>query len=106
MTKITKELIDESSKLSSSRWSLVTCIQWAIVIAIISILSYVVCALIGKLLDSGFLGGCGVIIGLIIGIPTAGKATQSFSEYGNHYFEKYDEVEETEQSDNDGDDLK
>lgn len=47
-----------------------------------------------------------MIIGLIIGIPTAGKATQSFSEYGNHYFEKYNEVEETEQSDNDGDDLK
>ena len=100
MTKITKELVDESSKLSSSRWSLVTCIRWAIVIAVISIVSFVICALIGKPLDSGFLGGCGVIIGLIIGIPTVGKTTQSFSEYGNHYFDKYNENE------NIGDDLK
>ena len=90
MTKTTKELIDESSTLSSSRWSLITCIRWAIVISILSIISVIVCTVIKKPLPEGFLGGCAVIIGLIIGIPTAGKATQSFSEYGHNYFDKFD----------------
>ena len=90
MTKNTKELIDESSTLSSSRWSLVTCIRWAIFISILSIISVIVCAIIKKPLPDGFLGGCAIIIGLIIGIPTAGKTTQSFSEYGNNYFDKFE----------------
>ena len=93
MTKNTKELIDESSTLSSSRWSLVTCIRWAIVISILSIISVIVCAIIKKPLPDGFLGGCAIIIGLIIGIPTAGKTTQSFSEYGNNYFDKFNKKE-------------
>lgn len=94
MTKNTKELIDESSTLSSSRWSLVTCIRWAIVISILSIISVIVCAIIKKPLPDGFLGGCAIIIGLIIGIPTAGKTTQSFSEYGNNYFDKFNKKED------------
>lgn len=96
MTKNTKELIDESSTLSSSRWSLVTCIRWAIVISILSIISVIACAIIKKPLPDGFLGGCAVIIGLIIGIPTAGKATQSFSEYGNNYFDKFSKEDKSE----------
>lgn len=93
MTKTTKELIDESSTLSSSRWSLVTCIRWAIALSILSILSVIVCYIIGKPLPDGFLGGCAIIIGLIVGIPTAGKATQSFSEYGHNYFDKFNKEE-------------
>lgn len=93
MNKLKRELIDESSKLSSSRWSLVTCIEWAVILSIVSISTYVICAIIGKPLPEGFLGGCAIIIGLIVGIPTTGKAVQSFSEYNNHYFDKYDEKE-------------
>ena len=96
MTKNTKELIDESSTLSSSRWSLVTCIRWAIILSILSIISVIVCYIIGRPLPDGFLGGCAVIIGLIIGIPTAGKATQSFSEYGNNYFDKFSKEDKFE----------
>ena len=95
MTKNTRDLIDESSTLSSSRWSLVTCIRWAIILSILSIVSVIVCYVVGKPLPEGFLGGCAVIIGLIIGIPTAGKATQSFSEYGNNYFDKFENEEDT-----------
>lgn len=96
MNKLKRELIDESSKLSSSRWSLVTCIEWAVILSIISILAYIICAIIGKPLPEGFLGGCAIIIGLIVGIPTTGKAVQSFSEYNNHYFDKFDETKEIE----------
>lgn len=96
MTKDKRELIDESSKLSSSRWSLVTCIQWAIILSIISIIAYIICIVINKPLPDGFLGGCAVIIGLIIGIPTAGKATQSFTEYGNGYFDKFENAKDEE----------
>lgn len=95
MTKNTRDLIDESSTLSSSRWSLVTCIRWAIILSILSIVSVIVCYVVGKPLPDGFLGGCAVIIGLIIGIPTAGKATQSFSEYGNNYFDKFENEDTT-----------
>lgn len=90
MTKITKDLIDESSTYSSSRWSLITCVRWAIIISILSIVSVIICSIIKKPLPDGFLGGCAVIIGLIIGIPTAGKATQSFGEYGHNYFDRFD----------------
>lgn len=97
MNKIKRELIDESSKLSSSRWSLVTCIEWAVILSIISILAYIICSIIGKPLPEGFLGGCAIIIGLIVGIPTTGKAVQSFSEYGNNYFDKFEEKEDTKE---------
>ena len=97
MNKLKRELIDESSKLSSSRWSLVTCIEWAVILSIISILAYIICAIIGKPLPEGFLGGCAIIIGLIVGIPTTGKAVQSFSEYGNNYFDKFEEKEDIEE---------
>ena len=53
-----------------------------------------VCAIIKKPLPDGFLGGCAIIIGLIIGIPTAGKTTQSFSEYRNNYFDKFNKKED------------
>ena len=96
MTKTTKELIDESSTLSSSRWVLVTCIRWAIIISILSIISVIICSLIKKPLPDGFLSGCGLIIGLIIGFPTAGKVTQSFSEYGNNYFDKFSKEDKSE----------
>ena len=85
-----RELIDESSQLSSSRWSLITCIEWGIFLATISILAYVICHLVGRPLPNEFLGGCTVLISLIIGIPMAGKTSQSFSELKNHYFDKYD----------------
>lgn len=93
MIKSTRDLIDESSTLSSSRWSLVTCIRSAIILSLISIISFIICSIIEKPLPDGFLGGCAIIIGLIIGIPTAGKATQSFSEYGNNYFNKFENTE-------------
>lgn len=98
MNKIKRELIDESSTLSSSRWSLITCIQWGIGIAITSIILYVLCHIIGKPLPNEFLGGCTMLVSLIIGIPTVGKGVQNYSELKNHYFDKYDnskdEVEE------------
>ena len=90
MRKTKRELIDESSSLSTARWSLITCVEWAITLSFLSIISVIVCHLIGKTLPDGFLGGCGVIIGLIVGIPTIGKTTQSFSEYGNNYFDKFE----------------
>ena len=94
MTKKKKELIDESSTLSSSRWSLITCVTWGIILSVMAIIGYIVCALIDKPLSEGFLGGCGLIIGLIVGLPTAGKTTQSFSEYGNHYFDKFEKKDD------------
>ena len=102
MNEITKQLIDESSNLSSSRWSLVTCVRWAIILSIISIVSYVLCAILDRPLPNEFLSGCAIIIGLIIGIPTAGKATQSFSEYGNGYFDKFEKEETIENINSDG----
>ena len=100
MRKTKRELIDESSSLSTSRWSLITCIEWAIVLSFLSIISVIICHLIGKSLHDGFLGGCGVIIGLIIGIPTVGKTTQSFSEYGNNYFDKFKDKDNNEEKSN------
>lgn len=95
MRKIKRELIDESSSLSTSRWSLITCIEWAIVLSFLSIISVIVCHLLGKSLPDGFLRGCALIIGVIVGLPTAGKVTQSFSEYGNNYFDKFEKEKDT-----------
>lgn len=89
MNKTKRELIDESSKLSTSRWSFITCITWGIILSVIAILSFVICSICGKPLPDGFLGGCALIISMIVAIPTAGKTAQSFSELKNHYFDKY-----------------
>ena len=85
-----RELIDESSQLSSSRWSLITCIEWGIFLAVMTIILFVVCHIIGKPLSYEFITGCTVLVSLIIGIPMAGKTGQTFSELKNHYFDKYD----------------
>ena len=90
MNKTKRELIDESSTLSSSRWSLITCVQWGIGLALLVILSYVICYLIGKPLPNEFLSGCTFLISLIIGIPTVGKGVQNYSELKNNYFDKYE----------------
>jgi hypothetical protein len=98
MNELKRELIDESSTLSSSRWSLVTCIQCSIILAFIAIGAYIICFLIGKPLPDGFLGGCRALITIIIAIPTTGKAVQSFSEYNNHYFDKYSEENKSDEN--------
>lgn len=80
MLKTKRDLCNIDSPYSSMRWVMVTCVEWGIILAAISLIGYLVLTFMGKEVDSGFLTGAAAIIGLIIGLPSASKAAQSFAE--------------------------
>ena len=84
MNKTIKDLIDVNSPYSSMRWVMVTCVRWGIALAVLSIVGFLALTMLGKDIDSGFLGGSASIIGLVIGIPSISKAAQYFGEKEHH----------------------
>lgn len=71
------ELINSNTPYSTTRWAFVVCVKAAIVLAIATLISYVVLTVLGKDCN-GLLGGSSILIGVIVGIPTGAKALQGF----------------------------
>lgn len=73
-----KELADDKSSLSSTRWAFVTTIVFDIIIISISVISYIVAHFIGKPFDSNLMSGVAVLLGVLTGIVTTSKSLQGF----------------------------
>lgn len=73
----TEELIDVKNNLSTTRWAFVICVKSAIILAYLTIISYLVFTFLNKNCE-GLLGGCATIIGVIVGIPATIKGLQGF----------------------------
>lgn len=73
-----RELADDKSSLSSTRWAFVTTIIFDIIIISISVISYIVAHFIGKPFDSNLISGVAVLLGVLTGIVTTSKSLQGF----------------------------
>ena len=73
-----KELADDKSSLSSTRWAFVTTIIFDIIIISISVISYIIAHFIGKPFDSNLISGVAVLLGVLTGIVTTSKSLQGF----------------------------
>lgn len=73
-----RELADDKSSFSSTRWAFVTTIIFDIIIISISVISYIVAHFIGKPFDSNLISGVAVLLGVLTGIVTTSKSLQGF----------------------------
>lgn len=73
-----RELTDDKSSISSTRWAFVTTIIFDIVIIAISVISYIVAHFIGKPFDSNLISGVALLLGVLTGIVTTSKSLQGF----------------------------
>jgi len=87
-----KELIDNNTPYSTTRWAFIVCVRAGIVLAFLTLIMAIVLLILGKSVD-GLLGGSVALIGVILGIPTTAKALQGFET--NRKQEENDNKEET-----------
>lgn len=78
-----RELADDKSSLSSTRWAFVATIVFDIIIISISVISYIVAHFIGKPFDSNLMSGVAVLLGVLTGIVTTSKSLQGFETKSN-----------------------
>lgn len=78
-----RELADDKSSLSSTRWAFVTTIIFDIIIISISVISYIIAHFIGKPFDSNLISGVAVLLGVLTGIVTTSKSLQGFETKSN-----------------------
>ena len=78
-----RELTDDKSSLSSTRWAFVTTIIFDIVIIAISVVSYIVAHFISKPFDSNLISGVALLLGVLTGIVTTSKSLQGFETKSN-----------------------
>lgn len=80
MNKNKKEMIGTNSHVSSMRWALITCVQWSIILAVITVLGFFALKILSIEIDDRVFGGVALLITPIIGSVSIGKATQYFAE--------------------------
>ncbi len=79
----TKDLADDNTPYSTTRWSFVTCTKVAIFLAIASVAAFVTMKILNIDIDEDFLTAVGVLIGIVLGIPTVAKSLQGFEKRDN-----------------------
>lgn len=73
-----REISDDSSTISSTRWAFATVIKFDISIIVITIAAYLVGHFIGRPVDGSFFGYVATLLGVLTGIVTTSKALQGF----------------------------
>ena len=73
-----KEIVDDNSTISSTRWAFASVIKTDITIISIVILAGLVGHFIGKPLDCSFYGGVAMLLGIPTGIIATSKSLQGF----------------------------
>jgi hypothetical protein len=80
MNKNKKDMIDTKSQVSSMRWALITCVQWSIILAVITVLGFFALKILNIEISDEIFGGVALLITPIMGCVSIGKATQYFAE--------------------------
>lgn len=73
-----REISDNNSSISSTRWAFGTIVIFDIAIIFLSVVSYMVAHFIGKPFDSDFIHEVVLLLGIPTGIITTSKALQGF----------------------------
>lgn len=72
-----KDLIDNKTSYSTTRWAFVVCVRTVVIIAFITIITWIILSILGKPTE-GLFGGSATLCGVIIGIISTTKALQGF----------------------------
>ena len=73
-----REIADDNSSISSTRWAFAAVIKFDIFIIFILIITGLVSHFIGKPLDNSFYGSVTMLLGVLTGLATTTKALQGF----------------------------
>ena len=74
----TREISDNKSSISSTRWAFASVIKFDIIVIAITVIAYIVSCFIGKPFDGNFFGGIATLLGILTGLVTTSKALQGF----------------------------
>ncbi len=73
-----REIADNKSDISSTRWAFGLIIMFDIIIITLSIAAFLVAHFIGMPLDGSFFGYVATLLGVVTTLVTTGKALQGF----------------------------
>ncbi len=76
-----REISDDKSSISSTRWAFATIVKFDIIIIGLSIISGIICHIIGKPLDNGFYGSVSLLLGIPTGLVTGSKIIQGWEKH-------------------------
>ena len=74
----TREIADDNTSISSTRWSFATVVKFDIVVIFITLISYIVGHFVGKPFDSGLASLVALLLGILTGLVSALKGAQGF----------------------------
>lgn len=77
-----RELVDDNTSISSTRWAFVSVIIFDIIVISVTILAYIIGHFIGMPFDGGLVSGVAILLGIPTSLITASKVLQD-SEIGN-----------------------
>ena len=73
-----REIADDNTSISSTRWAFASLIKFDIVIVLITLGAYLTGHFIGKPFDSSLFSGVATLLGVPTGLITASKILQGF----------------------------
>lgn len=73
-----REISDDKSSISSTRWAFASIVKFDIAIIALTIIAYIVGHFIGKPFDSNLISGVSLLLGVLTGILTTSKIFQGF----------------------------
>lgn len=74
----TREIADNNSSISSTRWAFTTVIKFDIIAISFTVISYIVAHFLGKPFDSSFISGVALLLGVLTTIIGGSKIMQGF----------------------------
>lgn len=74
----TREIADDKTSISSTRWAFATIIKFDIIIIASSIFAGIIGHFVGKPLDTSFYGSVALLLGLLTGFSTGAKVAQGW----------------------------
>ena len=95
----TREIADDNSSISSTRWAFALVIKFDIIVIFGTIVAGLIGHFIGKPFDNGFYGSVAMLLGALTTLTTGAKALQGFeTKCGQEKYEaeKTESVETTE----------
>ena len=73
-----REIADDKTTISSTRWAFAAVVKTDIVIVVVSLLAGLIGHFIGKPISDTFYGQVALLLGILTGIVTTSKALQGF----------------------------
>lgn len=89
-----REISDDKTTISSTRWAFATVIKFDIVIVTLTVIAGIVSHFIGRPLDNGFYGSVAMLLGILTGLVTTSKALQGFEPHSKSDNEVREEIKE------------